>query len=162
MLVIWVFPLPPVPISFFLMLIVTNILATLASTVQFVGMSAFHTQISDPFIGGTYMTLLNTISNLGGTWPRFFVLRAVDYFTIATCDIGSSSKENPLSSITECVSDAGKTACKEAGGTCVIERDGYYITSAACVTIGIILLTTFIWPSAKRLQSLPASKWRIS
>jgi hypothetical protein len=26
-------------------------------TVQFVGMSAFHTRISDPVIGGTYMTV---------------------------------------------------------------------------------------------------------
>ena len=28
-----------------------------SSTVQFVGISAFHTQISDPVIGGTYMTV---------------------------------------------------------------------------------------------------------
>lgn len=27
------------------------------STVQFVGISAFHTQIADPLIGGTYMTV---------------------------------------------------------------------------------------------------------
>lgn len=26
-------------------------------TVQFVGISAFHTQIADPVIGGTYMTV---------------------------------------------------------------------------------------------------------
>lgn len=26
-------------------------------TVQFVGISAFHTQIADPLIGGTYMTV---------------------------------------------------------------------------------------------------------
>jgi len=29
----------------------------LPSTIQFVGMSAFHTKISDPVIGGTYMTV---------------------------------------------------------------------------------------------------------
>lgn len=27
------------------------------STVQFVGITAFHTQIADPLIGGTYMTV---------------------------------------------------------------------------------------------------------
>ena len=27
------------------------------STLQFVGVSAFHTQVSDPLIGGTYMTV---------------------------------------------------------------------------------------------------------
>jgi hypothetical protein len=29
------------------------------STVQFVGITAFHTQIADPLIGGTYMTVSN-------------------------------------------------------------------------------------------------------
>jgi hypothetical protein len=52
---------------------------------MFVSSSAFNTQIADPIIGGTYLTLLNTISNLGGTWPRFFVLEGVDYFTKANC-----------------------------------------------------------------------------
>jgi MFS transporter, PAT family, solute carrier family 33 (acetyl-CoA transportor), member 1 len=52
---------------------------------MFVSSSAFHTQIADPVIGGTYLTLLNTVSNLGGTWPRYFILAGVDYFTKATC-----------------------------------------------------------------------------
>jgi Acetyl-coenzyme A transporter 1 len=55
-------------------------------------MGAFHARVSDPVIGGTYITvcifdvallyysnfdiqLLNTVYNLGYTWPRFFVLR---------------------------------------------------------------------------------------
>jgi hypothetical protein len=58
-----------------------------ARTVQFAGMAAFHTRISDPAIGGTYMTLLITFSNLGQTWPKWFVLRGVDYFTKATCSV---------------------------------------------------------------------------
>ena len=33
-----------------------------ASTIQFVGISAFHTRISDPLIGGTYMTVSIMIS----------------------------------------------------------------------------------------------------
>ena len=32
---------------------------------MFVCQMAFHAQISDPSIGGTYMTLLNTVANLG-------------------------------------------------------------------------------------------------
>ena len=31
----------------------------------FVAQMAFHAKISDPAIGGTYMTLLNTVANLG-------------------------------------------------------------------------------------------------
>ena len=32
---------------------------------MFVSQMAFHAKISDPAIGGTYMTLLNTVANLG-------------------------------------------------------------------------------------------------
>lgn len=38
---------------------------------------------------------MNTFSNFGGTWPKFFVLEAVDYFTKAYCsveDANGSSK----------------------------------------------------------------------
>lgn len=34
------------------------------STVQFVGITAFHTQIADPLIGGTYMTVSHLESPL--------------------------------------------------------------------------------------------------
>lgn len=52
----------------------------------------------------------------------------------------------------ECVSDAGKTRCKDAGGTCMIERDGYYIMSSICVVLGVISLVVFIRPTARHLQ----------
>lgn len=58
---------------------------------MFVSSSAFYTQIADPVIGGTYLTLLNTVSNLGGTWPRYFVLEGVDFFTRATCILPGNS-----------------------------------------------------------------------
>ena len=45
-----------------------------ASAVMFVAQMAFFNRVSDPKIGGTYMTMLNTISNLGGQWPGTFVL----------------------------------------------------------------------------------------
>eukprot|EP00966_Prymnesium_polylepis_P116816 2699538-Prymnesium_polylepis.1 len=31
---------------------------------------AFFNRVSDPAIGGTYMTMLNTFANLGGSWVR--------------------------------------------------------------------------------------------
>jgi hypothetical protein len=37
--------------------------------------------------------LLNTISNLGGTWPRFFVLKGVDMFSVATCHVKQEGSE---------------------------------------------------------------------
>jgi acetyl-CoA transporter-like protein len=71
--------------------------------------------------------------------------------------------------------------CSDIGGTCVAERDGYFITTGLCLTLGVISLVTFIVPTAKRLQgerfwvdfpscqklrlifctALPVAKWRI-
>ena len=42
---------------------------------------AFFARISDPAIGGTYMTFLNTLSNLGNMWPNSFTLWFVDFLT---------------------------------------------------------------------------------
>ncbi|KAG2023153.1 hypothetical protein CC2G_000840 [Coprinopsis cinerea AmutBmut pab1-1] len=72
------FPKPPISTAFFTFIICHTIWSSFTSTVQFVGISAFHTRVSDPLIGGTYMTLLNTFTNLGGTWPKWFVLKGRD------------------------------------------------------------------------------------
>ena len=43
---------------------------------------AFMAKIADPAVGGTYMTLLMTLSNLGGMWCNSFVLWFVDQVTV--------------------------------------------------------------------------------
>ena len=40
----------------------------------------FFNKISDRSIGGTYLTALNSLSNLSGTWPAVFIFSSVDYF----------------------------------------------------------------------------------
>lgn len=52
---------------------------------MFVASMAFFAKVSDPKSGGTYMTLLNTLSNLGGTWPSTVALWLVDVFTWKRC-----------------------------------------------------------------------------
>ena len=44
---------------------------------MFVAEMAFHAKVSDPRIGGTYMTLLNTVSNLG-----MFTIKIPTNFTL--------------------------------------------------------------------------------
>lgn len=51
----------------------------------FLSMMAFNAQISDPKIGGTYMTLLNTLNNLGGNWPVTLFLSVTDFFNRKEC-----------------------------------------------------------------------------
>ena len=50
----------------------TGILDSFAETIRFVSVMSFHAQVSDPILGGVYMTLLNSAANLGGSWPETF------------------------------------------------------------------------------------------
>lgn len=65
-----------IPTYYFLLVIASTVLASFASTVQFVGISAFHTIIADPAVGGTYMTvrpytIFNSLSYETLTSPLF-------------------------------------------------------------------------------------------
>jgi len=51
----------------------------LFSQSMFVAHMAFFAKVSDPRIGGTYMTFLNTIHNLGNMWASTFCLKAADW-----------------------------------------------------------------------------------
>ncbi len=53
---------------------------------MFVSVMAFHARISDPVIGGTYMTLLNTITNMAGTWTSTLALWLVDNVSFKDCE----------------------------------------------------------------------------
>ena len=161
----------PITTSYFLLILFSTILNSFASTVQFVGITAFHTQVADPIMGGTYMTLLNTISNLGGTWPRYFVLKMVDFFTVSMCrpplDVDFSKIEKMLHmanaslSLGECKSEAGLEHCSKMGGTCATIRDGYFATSTICIGLGVVTFVFFIVPICRRLQRIAPSEWHI-
>ncbi|KAI7906263.1 MFS general substrate transporter [Cokeromyces recurvatus] len=142
---------------YFGMIMLSTVLSSFMSTVQFVSISAFMTGIADPIIGGTYMTLLNTFSNFGGTWPKFFVLEAVDYFTVNQCTIANEQGEYPSCSI-----ETGKAWCKEANGECKLEKDGYFIVGTLCVLLGLFTLLVYIKPMVKRLEKLPKAMWRLN
>ncbi len=57
---VMIFPANGVQTWYLLVVIGEHILSTFTNTVMFVAISAFHARISDPVIGGTYMTLLAT------------------------------------------------------------------------------------------------------
>jgi len=160
-ILLWKFPKPPITTGFFVFLVIFRSFAEMPGTTQFVCIGAFQARISDPLIGGTYITLLNTFSNLGSTWPRFFVLRAIDYFTIATCQVGENGTSLTANGA-ECVSEEGKDVCSAAGGQCIMERDGYFTTTGICLALGIFLMLAYILPTVRKLQALPLAKWRVA
>ncbi|KAJ7101391.1 acetyl-coenzyme A transporter 1-domain-containing protein [Mycena belliarum] len=161
MLVVYYFPAPPLSAGFFVFLVVHTVLTSFTSTIQFVGSSAFFTRISDPLIGGTYMTLLNTFSNVGTMWPKWFVLKSIDMFTEATCQIPDDS--GYLGEVaTECVTQHGKALCGDVGGHCLVTRDGYYPVTVMCMVFGVLFLLLYTVPTARRLQALQTTAWRVS
>jgi len=163
---VMIFPTNGVETWYLVVVIAEHIFSTFTSTIMFVAVSAFHARIADPVIGGTYMTLLATVSNLGGTFPRFFVLKLVDTFTVATCmppiELPEGDLKGPLiTGAFSCALEAEKHRCLDGGGTCTISRDGYYITNVVCVIVGAITFWGFIQPAALKLQALPLRAWRI-
>jgi hypothetical protein len=163
-LVVSIFPAGGVTPWYLLVVIAQHVFSTFTNTVMFVAVAAFHARIADPVIGGTYMTLLATVCNLGGTFPRFFVLRMVDYFTSATCvpALAAANSSKPGAEPFSCAVQADKERCLAAGGSCEMQRDGYYIVNILCVLIGVVTFTLFIRPKVLQLQALPLRAWRLS
>ena len=64
-----------------------TLLGNIVATIMFNAQMSFFARISDGDIGGTYMTLLNTIANLGSKWPQTLTLYALDPLTTRACAI---------------------------------------------------------------------------
>ena len=54
----------------FLLLAVCGLVTSFTSTLMFTAMGSFFNRISDPGMGGAYLTLLNTIANMGKQFCR--------------------------------------------------------------------------------------------
>lgn len=140
------------PTSFYAFILIVYALHQVTLYSMFVSGMAFHAKISDPSIGGTYMTLLNTLSNLGGNWPSTLALWLVDGLTLKSCigAVGSCEKSAPL-----------EEQCTQHGGACETNVDGYYIESILLIAIGFLW---YIWryKKVKELDRLDISAWKCS
>lgn len=133
------------PFYFYAVLLVSFALHQVAVYCMYVPVMAFFAKVSDPVIGGTYMTLLNTISNLGGNWPSTVSLWLVDGLTWKGCsDINDKCSAN--------IQD-----CLEPPKACTI-FDGYYIESIACFFIGLVWLKLRA-RKLRQLQDLTPEHW---
>lgn len=130
--------------AFYALILTISILYSLAAEcLMFVGMGAFFLNVtsSSVHVAGSYLTLLNTSSNMGGIWHKALILWLVDKLTFRTsCEIPTNA---PIDF------------------KCPIQYDGYYILSFAllpiAITVGMYFLRTL-----PKLQKLPDSAWRAS
>ncbi|KAG8335653.1 hypothetical protein J6590_063128 [Homalodisca vitripennis] len=138
-----------VPPYFYALVIFTYGCPQMASYFMIVTRMAFYAHVSDPALGGTYMTLMNTLSNLGFTWPNSLVLLLVDPLTFKQC---SSDVENTCSS---------SKLTKECAGECETYLDGYYVLIAICTVFGLLWLRWAI-PTVRELQNKDFEEWKVS
>lgn len=121
-------------------------------------------RISDPSMGGSYLTLLNTLANVGVVVPKLAVFAAIDWLTVKQCV--STKNGSVLTNIAHSVcgsssssGSAESNACVAAGGTCVMLRDGFYVLSVCSIVVGF-LMTAWLNKALPKLDTLPPSAWR--
>ncbi|KAM6443103.1 acetyl-coenzyme A transporter 1 [Liasis olivaceus] len=138
------------PIYYYIILLLSYALHQVTVYSMYVAIMAFNAKVSDPLIGGTYMTLLNTVSNLGGNWPATVALWLVDPLTVKQC-VGIQGHN--------CGTTAAAELCSKEGGSCVITLDGYYVESIICIVLGFAWWL-FLGPRLKRLQDEKPASWK--
>lgn len=72
--------------GFYASLIATMVSHEIAGNLMFISCMSFFSKVSDPTIGGTYMTLLNTLANLGSKWPTSAALWLLPKITFPDLD----------------------------------------------------------------------------
>lgn len=144
-----------IPHYYYILLLVSYALHQVCVYSMFVSVMAFFARVSDPSVGGTYMTLLNTLCNLGGNWPQTLALWFIDPLTYRTC-VG----ESHLLHDNLCRDAVESEVCLTNGGKCSISLDGFYVETAVCTVIGFIWMS---WGKSKinKLQALDEHSWKI-
>eukprot|EP01024_Parvocaulis_polyphysoides_P002834 TRINITY_DN108208_c0_g1_i1.p3 TRINITY_DN108208_c0_g1~~TRINITY_DN108208_c0_g1_i1.p3 ORF type:complete len:120 (+),score=27.73 TRINITY_DN108208_c0_g1_i1:72-431(+) len=110
-------------------------------------------------MGGAYLTMLNTISNMGVILPKLGVFALMDFFTTRECvgvegevwgEFGCPANMQLAKENNECVN---------SGGTCVVKMDGFYPLSIGTVGLGVALDFWYqtILPT---LERMPVEQWR--
>ncbi|CAO1327775.1 unnamed protein product [Diamesa serratosioi] len=122
----------------------------------FVAAMAFFARISDQRFGGTYMTLLNTISNFGYKWSATLMLWLVEFITWKSCVVDTS-----FSNANTCSNKDQVESCKQLGGSCRMDIDGYYIECTLCIIYGILW---YFWgkKKIKAVQNIPLESWQVN
>jgi PAT family acetyl-CoA transporter-like MFS transporter 1 len=68
-------------VVFWMAVIASTAGQAICNSLQFNAQMTFFASRVDPAIGGSYMTLLNTMANLGGTWPASFIMSLLGHLS---------------------------------------------------------------------------------
>ncbi len=73
-------------------------------SIEYLAVGAIFTNVADAEIGGTYMTLMATIYNLGNMYPSTLALYLIGFFTVKQCKENFKAQESISSFYNETVS----------------------------------------------------------
>jgi PAT family acetyl-CoA transporter-like MFS transporter 1 len=126
-------------LAFWSVLVLSTALQAIVSSLQFNAQMSFFAHRVDPAIGGSYMTLLNTAANLGGTWPAPLVMWLVSVLS-----------RNP-----HCTVDAvtRQEVCTSKG------RDPFFVLQLAFSALGCLWIL-LMGRRVEHLSELPDDAWR--
>ena len=133
-----------------LLLVLSNAHGVVCS-VMFMAQMSFFTRVAalSPASGGSVMTLLNTLANVGSMLPAPLVLLGVEALTSRACVGGAGA----------CEGAAGAAQCKAAGGACANTAEGYptmaLLSTAYCGVWWLLMRGT-----VARLAAAPPESWR--
>lgn len=142
------------PMYWYFLIIVMYAAHQICASCHFVSIMAFHAKVSDPEIGGTSMTLMNTVSNLGSSWLSTLSLYFVDKMSTFSCDFSKFSSENSAT-LNSTFSEADfqtpqswddkslSETCKNLGGQFITVKDGVYPEVYISTILGVIWLAVF-------------------
>lgn len=122
----------------FAILAFLSVLISFTTTLMFTALGAFYNKISDPQMGGAYLTLLNTLANLGMIFPKVPLFWLMDALTVRQC-------QSPDGEVLEEFCPTGKSAaqgpnpCTDKGGSCEMTFDGFYPVSFGMIGVGLVL-----------------------
>ena len=141
------------------LLLLIGIYSVLAAA-TFVSSMAFYARVSDKRIGGTYMTLLNTCSNLGSLSAKILITYGIDMFTWRQCkrlpatagagDVSANNGGEALGACSIASGEKGDPSCSAKGGECVYAVDGYYVMLLLCFVVGVAWWVSFKGQLGKR------------
>jgi PAT family acetyl-CoA transporter-like MFS transporter 1 len=159
-------PAPDLPPLFHAALIGVYSLHLTAKYVMEVAIMAFFARVSDPAVGGTCMTFLNTMNNLGTMWPRSLALWLLEALSARACLSPTGGPALPLYNATGvlgnlCDGGAEAEACEVAGGRCGTVEEGYYTLGPAAAGLGLLLLLAWGGRTARQLEREPRDGWRV-
>lgn len=122
---------------FWSLLIASTAFQAIVSSMRFNAQMTFFASRVDPAIGGSYMTLLNTFANLGGTWPSSFIMYLIGQYTVPPdCKLG----------------DDGVEIC--TGG-----KDAYFPLQMLLSTLGCFWIF-FMGKRVQQVAELPDDAWK--